>query len=104
MSSATKALKLLSYFSTARPEIGLSQLCRLAQRDKATTYRHLQSLEAVGFVEQNPMTRQYRLGPALMHLSQVREITVPRKDAFLGKTRDQTTRCVVKCTEGREKS
>ena len=80
MSSATKALKLLSYFSTARPEIGLSQLCRLAQRDKATTYRHLQSLEAVGFVEQNPMTRQYRLGPALMHLSQVREITVPRKD------------------------
>ena len=80
MSSTTKALELLSLFSTARPEIGLSQLCRLAERDKATTYRHLQSLESVGFVEQNPITRQYRLGPALMHLSQVREITVPRKD------------------------
>ncbi|WP_294227237.1 IclR family transcriptional regulator [uncultured Shimia sp.] len=80
MSSATKALTLLSYFSTARPEIGLSQLCRIAERDKATTYRQLQALESVGFIEQNPATKQYRLGPALMQLAQVREATVPRKD------------------------
>ena len=80
MSSATKALTLLSYFSTARPEIGLSQLCRIAGRDKATTYRHLQALELTGFIEQNPATKQYRLGPALMQLAQVREATVPRKD------------------------
>lgn len=79
MSSATKALNLLSHFSTERPEIGLSQLCRLAHRDKATTYRHLQALEMVGFVEQNHQTKQYRLGPALMNLAQVREATVPRK-------------------------
>lgn len=79
MSSATKALTLLSYFSTARPEIGLSQLCRIAKRDKATTYRHLQALENAGFVEQNPLTKHYRLGPAVMHLAQVREATVPRK-------------------------
>jgi len=80
MSSAAKALALLSYFSTTRPEIGLSQLCRLAKRDKATTYRHLQALETAGFVEQNPATKQYRLGPAVMQLAQVREETVPRKD------------------------
>ena len=80
MSSTAKALTLLSYFSTARPEISLSQLYRLAKRDKATTYRYLQALESVGFIEQNPYTKHYRLGPALMHLSQVREATVPRKD------------------------
>ncbi|WGW04110.1 IclR family transcriptional regulator [Tropicibacter oceani] len=79
MSSARKTLELLSFFSTARPEIGLSQLCRIAGRDKATTYRHLQALETAGFVEQNPVTRQYRLGPAVMQLAQVREATVPRK-------------------------
>ncbi len=80
MSSAEKALSLLSHFSTERPEIGLSQLCRLAGRDKATTYRHLQALETVGFVEKTLATKQYRLGPALMQLAQVREVTVPRKE------------------------
>jgi len=79
MSSATKTLALLEFFSPERPSIGLSQLCRLAKRDKATTYRHLQALEDAGFVEQNDQTRQYRLGPALLKLAQVRELTVPRK-------------------------
>lgn len=79
MSSASKTLKLLSYFSATRPEIGLSQLCRLAKRDKATTHRHLQALEETGFVEQNPLTKRYRLGPVVLHLAQIREQTVPRK-------------------------
>jgi len=83
MASVTKSLALLSYFSPTRPEIGLSQLCRLAKRDKATTYRHLQALEAAGFVEQNPSTRHYRLGPAVLQLAQVREATVPRKEGAL---------------------
>lgn len=81
MTSTVKTLELLSYFSEARPEIGLSQFCRMAGRDKATTYRHLKSLEAVGFIEQNPSTKHYRLGPALMLLAQMREATVPREAA-----------------------
>jgi DNA-binding IclR family transcriptional regulator len=79
LSSATKTLELLAYFSTTRPEIGLSQLCKLAKRDKATTHRHLQALEKTGFVEKNPITKQYRLGPAVLQLAQTRETTVPRK-------------------------
>ena len=93
MSSVSKALKLLSLFTPTRPEIGLSQLCRIAGRDKATTYRHLQALEAAFFVEQNPLTKAYRLGPAVLHLSSVREITVPRKEAAqvaLAKLAEQT--------------
>ena len=78
MSSTTKTLQLLSYFSTTRPKIGLSEFCRIAKRDKATTHRHLQALEDVGFVEQEPSTRQYRLGPALLQLAKTREKTVPR--------------------------
>lgn len=78
MSSASKTLDLLDYFTVDRPEIGLTRLCRLAGRDKATTYRHLQSLEGAGFVEQNPLTKSYRLGPRLLQLAQTREVTVPR--------------------------
>ena len=80
MSSASKTLQLLSYFSPTRPEIGLSTLCRLAKRDKATTHRHLQALEDSGFVEQNALTREYRLGPALLQLARIRELTVPRQE------------------------
>lgn len=79
MSSAAKTLELLSHFSDLTPEVGLSKLCRLAGRDKATTYRHLQALEEAGFVEQNSATKAYRLGPALLQLAQLRERTVPRK-------------------------
>jgi DNA-binding IclR family transcriptional regulator len=79
LSSTAKTLELLAYFSTTRPEIGLSQLCKLAKRDKATTHRHLQALEKTGFVEKNPITKQYRLGPAVLQLAQTREATVPRK-------------------------
>ncbi|MEP2781142.1 MAG: IclR family transcriptional regulator [Pseudoruegeria sp.] len=79
MSSASKALELLSLFSEAQPEIGLSQMCRLAKRDKATTYRHLQVLEKAGFVEQVVASKNYRLGPALLQLGRMREATVPRK-------------------------
>ena len=78
MSSTTKTLELLNFFEEKRPEIGLSDLCRLAKRDKATTHRHLQDLEKCGFVEQNPETRNYRLGPGILELAQRREITVPR--------------------------
>jgi DNA-binding IclR family transcriptional regulator len=79
MSSASKALELLSLFSKTRPEIGLSEMCKLAKRDKATTYRHLQVLEAAGFVEQNVITKHYRLGPTLLQLGRMREATVPRR-------------------------
>lgn len=78
MSSATKTLELLNFFSASRPDIGLSELCKLAQRDKATTYRHLQALEDFGLLEQNPLSKRYRLGPKLLHLAQLREVTVPR--------------------------
>lgn len=79
MSAAAKMLDLLPYFTTDLPQIGLSQLCKLAGRDKATTHRHLQILENAGFVEQNPVDKKYRLGPALLQLAHVRELTVPRK-------------------------
>ena len=80
MSTVTKTLTLLDYFTDTRPTLGLTELQRLCGRDKATVYRHLLALEACGFVEQDPKTRAYRLGHALDRLAGVRRRTVPVTD------------------------
>lgn len=79
MSTIAKAMELLEFFSLDRPEIGLSDFHRLARRDKATTFRHLSALESAGLLEQNPATRAYRIGPAVLRLAHMREVTLPRR-------------------------
>lgn len=82
MSTVTKALGLLDHFSEARPALGLTELQRLAGRDKATVYRHLLALEEAGFVEQDPKTRAYRLGHSLVRLAGMRARTVHEADTI----------------------
>ncbi|WP_172291923.1 IclR family transcriptional regulator [Pseudoruegeria sp. HB172150] len=77
MGTISKALELLNYFSRTRPAIGLGEFVRLSGRDKATVHRHLVELHENGFLEQNPESRAYRLGPAILRLSGVREATYP---------------------------
>ena len=77
MGTITKALKLLNEFTSTRPEIGLSEFKKISNQDKATVYRHLFELQENGFVEQNPNTKNYRLGPAILRLASVRERTFP---------------------------
>lgn len=77
MGTITKALELLNFFSRRKPEIGLTEFVRLAGRDKATVHRHLTELLENGFLEQHPESRAYRLGPAILRLSGVREATHP---------------------------
>ena len=77
MSTIVKAFELLDLFTDARPSLGLSDVQRLTSRDKATVHRHLVALEKVGFLQQNPETRSYCLGPALTRLAGMRARTVP---------------------------
>lgn len=77
MGTITKALELLNWFTPNRPEIGLGEFVRLTQRDKATVHRHLVELAENGFLEQNPDSRAYRLGPALIRLANLRESLFP---------------------------
>lgn len=81
MSTVEKALGLLDHFSEDMPEIGLSEFKALTSYDKGTTHRYLTALRNCGFLEQNPVTRAYRLGPALIRLSIVREATVPLRNS-----------------------
>jgi DNA-binding IclR family transcriptional regulator len=83
MGTITKALNLLTHFSSDRGEIGLASFVRLSGGDKATVRRHLVELEANGFLEQHPETRKYRLGPALLRLASVRERHFPIRSAIV---------------------
>ena len=83
MGTVTKALELLGLFSPARPQIGLSELARLAGLNKATCYRLVSALCEHGLVEQMAASRDYRLGPALLRLAALREAQVPTRAAAL---------------------
>lgn len=77
MSTVDKALSVLDLFSESRASIGLSEASRLLQRDKATVQRYLSVLNERGFLEQDPLTRAYHLGPAVTRLALVRDRTYP---------------------------
>ncbi|MFT4960129.1 MAG: DNA-binding IclR family transcriptional regulator [Paracoccaceae bacterium] len=77
MGTVAKALSLLSHFNLSRPEIGLSDMARLSDMNKATVFRLLSELETGGFVEQIGTTRAYRLGSGFLRLATLRDAAVP---------------------------
>jgi DNA-binding IclR family transcriptional regulator len=72
-----KAISLLDLFSVDEPELGLGEIARRSEFDKATTRRLLVSLAQHGFVEQDAETRHYRLGAGLTRLARIREARLP---------------------------
>jgi IclR family acetate operon transcriptional repressor len=84
MQTVDKAMKLLGFFSVAEPEIGLSDLARLASLDKAATRRFLVALAKHGFIEQDATSRRYRLGSAFLRFARIREATRPLASVVQG--------------------
>ncbi len=60
--SIEKALQILLTFQKRHSPIGVRELSTLLAFSPATVQRILQTLKAYGFVDQDPHTRQYRLG------------------------------------------
>jgi DNA-binding IclR family transcriptional regulator len=63
-----RALGLLKTFTRARPELSLAELSDAAGLARTTTHRLLTALESEGLVARNPVTRSFRLGPAVLAL------------------------------------
>ncbi len=63
--------------------MGLSQIARMADLNKATCHRLLTEMESRGLVEQVGPAREYRLGPAILRLAALRESAVPTRDAAM---------------------
>ena len=81
MGTTGKALSLLDHFTSRRSVIGLSDLARLSEVNKATCFRLVSELVSAGLLEQEPATRAYRIGPGVLHLAALREAAVPRREA-----------------------
>jgi len=77
MQTVDKAVELLGLFSEREAELGLSDIARRAQFDKATTRRLLLALAKHGLIEQDQDSRRYRIGPGVLRLAQIREATLP---------------------------
>src|SRR5690348_15857549 len=62
-------VRLLREFSVKEPDLGVSELARRLDLDKATVHRILWALAADRIVEQDPASKRYRLGFGILDLA-----------------------------------
>lgn len=62
-------MRLLEALVERRQPVGVSELARALGLDKSRVYRLLLTLKAKGYLEQDPATRKYMVGPKLVVLS-----------------------------------
>ena len=76
----SRAITILQAFGETRPELGVTELGRLTDLDKATVYRLLSALQQGGLIEQNPDTAKYHLGFGLVRLAglALQHVDLPR--------------------------
>ncbi len=67
--SLAKGTRLLEALADAGRAMGVSELSRALGLDKGTVYRLLSILRTRGYVEQDPETRKYTVGPRMIALS-----------------------------------
>lgn len=67
--SLSRALKILASYGHGAEEKSVTELAHALFLPKSTAHRIVITLEEEGFLEQNPITRKYRLGPAVLELS-----------------------------------
>ena len=82
--SLERGLAILSSFNSDRPLIGVSDLSREFELSRSTAHRYIATLARLGYLQQDPETKRYRLGPRVLDLGfsainsmDVREIAAP---------------------------
>lgn len=63
-----RALRILNTFKDGQTEYGVSELSQRLGINKSTAHNILHTLAEHRFLERNPATRRYRLGPGLIEL------------------------------------
>jgi DNA-binding IclR family transcriptional regulator len=83
INSVEKALKILAAFQADRPIWGVRELSTHLNFSPATVQRLLQTLKQYHFVDQDPQTRQYRLGNIYFSFLHTLQSTFPISQAAL---------------------
>lgn len=75
-----KTLQLLDYFGVDAHEMTASEIARRADLPMSTVFRLLSTLTRMRFLDQDPMSRRYRLGLRLLELGYVvqQQLDLPR--------------------------
>jgi DNA-binding IclR family transcriptional regulator len=69
--TVARALQILLSFTDGRSELGISELARELSQHKVSVQRNMRALEKFDFVEQNPVTRKYRIGVQVHRLGRL---------------------------------
>jgi IclR family transcriptional regulator, pca regulon regulatory protein len=82
--SLERGLAILSAFRSGRPQLGISELGRDLGLSRSTTHRYVATLAALGYLQQDGLTKKYRLGPRVLDLGfsainsmELREVAAP---------------------------
>lgn len=75
LQTVDRALKVLLSYSESRVEWGGFELAEAFELDKSTAQRLLAALAVRGFLSADPLTRRYRLGPAMWRMAGLWERT-----------------------------
>jgi IclR family transcriptional regulator, pca regulon regulatory protein len=91
--SLERGLAILSSFHSDRALIGVSELSRELDLSRSTAHRYVATLAKLGYLQQDPESKRYRLGPKVLDLGfsainsmDVREISAP----YLRQLSDET--------------
>jgi IclR family transcriptional regulator, pca regulon regulatory protein len=66
--SLERGLAILASFRSERPLLGVSELGRGVGLSRSTTHRYVATLVALGYLQQDPVSRKYRLGSRVLDL------------------------------------
>jgi IclR family pca regulon transcriptional regulator len=66
--SLERGLAILSSFDSHRPLIGVSELSRGLDLSRSTAHRYVATLAKLGYLQQDPASKRYRLGPKVLDL------------------------------------
>jgi IclR family KDG regulon transcriptional repressor len=69
--SVERAFGILDLFDSRSPELGMTEIARAMGLHKSTVASLIYTLEAQGYLAQNPVTRKYRLGLKLVERASV---------------------------------
>lgn len=66
--SLERGLTILSEFAQHGPVLGIADLSRAVGLNRSTTHRYVATMTKLGFLQQDPDTRKYSLGPKVADL------------------------------------
>lgn len=104
--SVQRAIDILNLFRSQSPELGTTEIARALSLHKSTTASLVYTLEANGFLSQNPTTRKYHLGfkvveRAFAMLDQIefRQVAYPHLQALRNEWNETVNLAVLDASE-----